>query len=259
MRIIVDTHLHFYSCFDLKTALDNLRCNLAKHDKNALCIGILTEASGCNFFNELNENPRKLINSKVVVRSLNNAIYISESAFPDLYLLPGRQIITKENIEILSLLVDVKIKDGLQAQEVVDEIKRQNGIPILSWAPGKWFFERGKVIEKLIRSNKPGSLLIGDTMLRPTIWLKPRLMKKAINRGFTVIGGSDPLPLAGEEKVMGKYATSISCDFDETNPTSSLRQAFLQQNFNPTVVGKRGDIFSTISKILRHTRSKKKT
>lgn len=225
-------------------------------NKDAVCIGLLAEPFGFNIFNEIMEIPGNFISPKAEVRITENAIHIKESGYSDLYLFPGRQIVTKERIEILCLLSDLKIENGLAARQVIDIIRQNNGIPVLSWAPGKWFFKRGKLVESLINSNKPGSILLGDTALRPTIWGQPLLIKRAVRKGFTVICGSDPLPFSGEENVMGRYAISFECDFDANDPTGSIRNYLLNAAPKPVIVGKRGGIFSTIYRIFMHARTK---
>lgn len=258
MRLIADTHVHIYPCYNIKRALDTLRTNLSQLDKQAVCLAFLAERSDCNFFAEFKKNSAGLLSSEVEMRYLDDALQLRETGHPDLYLFPGRQIITKEKIEILSLTVDLKIEDGLAAQEVIDIIRLRGGLPVLSWSPGKWFFKRKKVVEKLLASNKPGSLLIGDTTLRPTCWRQPLLMKKAVFMGFTVISGSDPLPFAGEEKVMGQYGISIDSDFDVHNPAGSIRSLFSQAGLKPSLVGRRDDLFSTFHRLFKNARSKTK-
>jgi len=258
MRLIADTHVHIYPCYDVKLALDTLRTNLTHLDEKAICMAFLAERSDCHFFDDLKNNTAKTSGSELKIDYLDNALLLQEKGYPDLFLFPGRQIITHEKIEILSLTVDLKIEDGLAAQEVIDLIRQNDGLPVLSWAPGKWFFQRKKVIEKLLASNKPGSLLLGDTTLRPTCWLQPLLMKKAVRKGFTVINGSDPLPFAGEEQVMGRYGVSIDSDFDEQNPVESIRSLLVQPGLKLPFVGRRGDLFSTLQRLFKNARAKTK-
>lgn len=256
MRLIADTHIHIYPCYDRKQALDTLRTNLSHLDSNAVCVAFLAERSDCHFFSEFRSKAAESPSSNLKVHCQDNALHIQETGHPDLYLFPGRQIIARENVEILSLTVDLEIKDGLPAQKIIDLIRIKDGLPVLSWAPGKWFFKRKKVVEKLLVSNKPGTLLLGDTTLRPTCWIQPFLMKKAVRKGFTVIGGSDPLPFAGEEQVLGRYGSLMDCNFDKQNPAKSIRSFLLQPGLQPPLIGKRGNLFSTLYRLFKNARSK---
>jgi len=258
LRLIVDSHLHIYPCYDLRAAIDTLRLNLSKLDRKAICIGILTEATGYNYYEKIKKNPQESFNPDVEISTLKNAILIREPGYPDLYLFPGRQIITNEKIEILCLMVDLNIENGLPAREVIDKIRLENGVPVLSWAPGKWFFKRGKIVRKLIDSGKSGSLLLGDTSLRPACWPKSTLMRRAGRKGIAVVCGSDPLPFGGEEQVMGRYGTFIDCEFDVNDPIDSLRNYLLQPGSGTAPAGKRGGLFFTLSRLFKHAQSKKK-
>lgn len=257
MRLIADTHVHIYPCYDIKQALHALRTNLSLLDGQAVCMAFLAERADCNFFLEFEKNVAGLLAPETEIRRLNSALYLREAGYPDLYLFPGRQIITKERIEILSLTIDQQIGDGLPARKVVDRIKQNKGVPVLSWAPGKWFFKRKKVVQYLLDANQPGSLLIGDTTLRPTCWPQPLLMRRAVRKGFTIISGSDPLPFAGEEDVMGRYGIILDTDFDPDNPVGSIRSILTQPGPKPSLVGKRGGILSTFCRLFRNARLKK--
>jgi hypothetical protein len=48
-------------------------------------------------------------------------------------------------------------------------------------------------------------------------------MRAARKRGFSVIAGSDPLPVPGEEKYAGTFATVFEGDFDAAKPVSAMR------------------------------------
>lgn len=257
MRLIADTHVHFYPCYDVSYALHSLRTNLSKLEGEAVCLAFLAERADCNFFSEFRKNVAGILSPKTEIRYLDNAICLREINFPDLYLFPGRQVITRERIEILSLTVDRQIGDGLPAAEVVKRIRQENGVPVLSWAPGKWFFKRKKVVQDLLDTSQPGSLLIGDTTLRPVCWPRPFLMRRAARKGLTVIAGSDPLPFGGEEKVMGRYGIGMDGRFDPDNPAQSIRALLTRPGLHPALTGKRGGILATLNRLARNAQEKK--
>lgn len=256
MRLVADTHVHIYPFYDITLALNTLRTNLSLLDEQATCMVFLAERSDCNFYSNFKQNIAGSLSPEIRVHYLENALHLQEPGYSDLYIFPGRQIITRERIEILSLTIDQRIPDKLTAREVVDTIRQKEGIPVLSWAPGKWFFKRNKIVRDLIDSNKPGSLLIGDTTLRPTCWPQPLLMRRAVRKGLTIISGSDPLPFAEEEQVMGRYAILMDSDFDPDNPAKSIRSIFTQPGFSPSLIGKRGDLLSTFRRLFKNARSK---
>ncbi|AGF77058.1 hypothetical protein UWK_00475 [Desulfocapsa sulfexigens DSM 10523] len=258
MRLTADTHVHIYPEYDIQLALHNLRRNLSQLDSQATCLAFLAERSDCNFFADFEKNGAQVLGAEAEVRYLESALHIKEKNYPDLYIFPGRQIITRERIEILALTVDKQIPEGLAASEVVKRIHQENGVPVLSWAPGKWFFKRKRVVQDLLDASRPGSLLIGDTTLRPTCWFRPLLMRQAAQKGLTVISGSDPLPFAGEEEVMGRYGIQFACDLDSTNPVSSIRSVLTRPGWQPSLRGKRGHLLPTLRRLFKNNRSKKR-
>jgi hypothetical protein len=257
--LIADTHVHFYPCYDPKVALDTLRSNLADIDDRAVCGAFLAERHDCHFFREFQQRILPHLSPKVQAQCQEDFILLREKGWPDLYIFPGRQVITRERVEILSLTSDTLIPDGLPAQDVLSEISSAGGLPVISWAPGKWFFGRKKVVKDLLDSNRPGTLLVGDTTLRPVGWLQPVLMRYANNKGFAIVAGSDPLPFTGEEKNMGQYAIRLEKGFDLENPVESIRSLLTQPGLKPILIGKREGVFTTLQRLIKNARSKKQS
>jgi len=143
-------------------------------------------------------------------------------------------------------------------EEVIQAIKDAGGIPALNWAPGKWFSNRGKVIDGLIKEKSPDELFIGETTMRPTIWLKPKLIHKAEQKGFRVLAGSDPLPFTGEENGIGSFGLIIEGEFDVDNPAQSIRTIIFDSSNPIQLIGKRNNIL-TFSKRQFKIMAEKKT
>lgn len=220
---LADTHLHLYPCYDLDRAFSGLIDRLAAHHKpQAVFAACLAERSGYNFYEQL-QTGKQLLDFKVEHADSRQLILCRNNDSSRLTLLPGRQIIAAERIEVLALCTDALFADGTPAAELIRYIRAQNGVPVLPWSPGKWFFQRGKVIAHLLRSFTPQDLLIGDVSLRPIGWPLPFLMRTAKRLGYQIISGSDPLPFSGEEKQFGRYASCILCAETGLAPNDALR------------------------------------
>lgn len=252
----MDTHLHLYPFYDSYQALCTLRRNLSNLSADGMYGAFLAERHDCHIFSDIYEG-RFSLPASIQVTRLDEALLVEEENFPALYLFPGRQIITKERIEILALTTDTKIADGQEAANVIDQINDQNGIPVLSWAPGKWFFSRGKLVEQLIDRYEPQSLLLGDTTLRFRGWPEPRLMKKARNRGFKILAGSDPLPFAGEEHVMGEYVANWNGECNLEHLAMSVRAALRDPACSIGCMGKRSSLFCAMRRLYKNAASNK--
>ncbi len=250
--IISDTHVHFYPCHDLGASLGALLRNLGELHESATRVGILAEGQDHHFFRDLKNGSVILMNTGFeIVRCPDDGSILLRGEDAELYLVAGRQVVTSERLEILGLTIDGDIPGGCPVGETIEAIADAGGIPVLSWAPGKWFFERGRIVMQLIESLDPAKIMIGDTALRPTIWGEPALMCKARTKGFRICAGSDPLPITNEERCFGGYATFLEGEVDPETPTASIREA-LRSGPAPSLVGRRCGPLSVATRIFRH-------
>ncbi|MDM8541022.1 hypothetical protein QUF90_08030 [Desulfococcaceae bacterium HSG9] len=258
MKLIADTHIHLYPCYDLITAFDNLRLNLQKLAPAASRAAFFSERSDCNYFAGIRDGSVKVISDDFRIEPLDekDGLVLIEKNDSVLYLFPGRQIVSAERIEILALTTDMAIDDDLPAQDVLNAVTDAGGVPVLSWAPGKWMFKRKNVISELINSFSPDKMLIGDTSLRPTLWKEPLLMRKAVKKGFSVLAGSDPLPFIGDEKYLGRYGSILNGPFDINKPVSSIRKLLISSAATKTITGKRNSLFETIIRLRKNALAK---
>jgi len=260
MQIVADTHIHFYPCYHLDFALKTLTQNLKKLSPDAVKMAFFVERSDCHFFSELCKDEGRILKSGFEISRGNqkDVIIILKQDEACLYLFPGRQIVTSERIEILSLTSDKNIDDGLPVDTVIKRILDASGVPVISWAPGKWFFHRGKVIEKLLDRMSPRQLLIGDTSLRPTLWKKPLLMQSTEKAGFKTLAGSDPLPFPGEEVHLGTYGSSIKGVFKSEEPVKSIRSLLTDPDIKIESIGRRNSSVEALRRLLKNARTKQR-
>jgi hypothetical protein len=260
MRIIVDTHVHLYPCYDLRIAMVNLFGNLSGFGGDAQKAAFLAERYDCDYFNRIKNNGQQILGNKfkVEVAGEENALVISADDGDQLYLYAGRQIVSRERIEILALATDFVTTAEWDARKVVEHVIEKGGIPVISWAPGKWFFKRKKVVQDLIDQFNPGEILIGDTTLRPHIWKEPDLMYSASQKGFSIVAGSDPLPFEGEEKYLGCFGSLIEGEISDNEPVSSIRSILKTPGKTFNRVGRRNRTAETIMRLVGNAQSKRK-
>ncbi len=260
MSFVADTHVHLYPCYDLDRAFRTLVANLShlagRHRPGADLVAMLTERHDCHFFKALSSGTLHLPPDISVVPTAEDealSVTIGETV---LTLVAGRQIVSSERVEILALSTDAEIEDGQPAGDVIRRVQEVGGIPVLSWAPGKWMFKREGVIRELFRRLNPGEVLAGDTTLRPIGWREPALMSEARRRGIGVVAGSDPLPFAGEEASMGSYATARDFEMDPEAPASSLRTA-LKAPGAAVLLGARCTLIPWLTRLRRNAKAPK--
>jgi hypothetical protein len=161
-----------------------------------------------------------------------------------LFLFAGRQLVTKEDLEALSLISNFNLPDKAKSMaEVLQLIENHNGIPALNWAPGKWFGKRGKIIAQQIETSSIKNLCISETTMRPTVWTKPKLISKAEQKGLRTLAGSDPLPFCGEEKEIGSFGFVVEGEFDAVQPALSLRKILSDASTQFIQIGRRNNFF----------------
>lgn len=245
--LVADGHVHLYPFYDLSRAVAALESNLGRHGVAGTRAGFLAERHDCHLF-------RDLVQRRVGVPGLecrpagDGALAFGDGADPRLLLFAGRQVVTAERLEVLVLTGDLAIGDGLPAADVIRRARDAGAVPVLAWAPGKWFFGRGDVVRRLLDDFAPGELLLGDTTLRPTLWPEPRAMRAGRRRGFGVLAGSDPLPVPGEEAVLGRYATVLEGEFDAADPVPGVRR-MLAASGGAAAVGARCGVIEVLRRL----------
>lgn len=265
MLVVCDFHVHFYPSYDLDQAIASAYENFTKgphfitvnDEKLRYCI-FLTERFDCHFFKAFCEGKELLKNPKyrVTIHEEDSSIEIKRESFPALYIFPGRQIVTQEKLELLCLGADPEIADGLPFEEAFALVKAQGGIPVINWAPGKWFFSRGQLVKKILASKTPQDLFLCDTTLRPSFWLEPLIMKQARQLGYHVLAGTDPLPYPGEEKIIGSYGLILNGGFNPNQPLSSARTLIQESISSAKFYGRRSGPLDFFLRYVRHMRGR---
>jgi hypothetical protein len=253
MPTLADLHVHVYPTYDYSLLFNQIfdRFNLITNKNNLKVDNFLialTEREDCNFYEELKTSKIELpANIKKIIN--NDCITLIKDS-QELHIFPGRQINTKEKIELLSLGSDFKIPSKLDFSETLQLIKSHNAVPVINWAPGKWWFERGQIIKKILIERN--DLILCDTSLRPLGYPKPKLMKLAEKRDIKIIYGSDPLPHSLEQNNIAKYLTYYKANLEPNN--ASFRDLLLNNQGTP--IGTRSSLIELFLRLKRYYKNK---
>lgn len=260
--IYLDGHVHIYQEFPLvdlfAAALGNLtrQRELIAPGEPASFLLLLTEGTGYNRFTEL----RRVVASgagelsggwRLEMTAEESSLRVigrggdAESYF---HLVAGRQLITHERLEVLALACPTPLVEGRSLAETVRQVRAAGGVAVLPWGVGKWLGRRGKIVESYLQSADPEGLFVGDNGGRPVFWPEPALFAAAARRGVGLLSGSDPLPLAGEERRCGGFGTSLTGDCSEQTPAADLHKALVEGKDELRPFGRRlalGQFFRT--------------
>ena len=246
MKIILETHSHFYPIFNKKLYFDSFIKNTDLKEKdNYVGFIFLTEDSLHNYFDlfkersDLKEYKTKILDDLVTIRTENSRVLF--------YIIKSRQIVTMENLEVLLVGIRKNVNDGITIDTVIEQGIEDNLIIILPWGFGKWALKRKEIIKKIIKNYGEYNLFfIGDNYSRFSSLYQKRIFDFADKNSVRVLNGSDPLPFKGEEKNNGRLFSQIEAKLDQNNPFESLKKILEDRNNIIFNKGKRNNLFSFI-------------
>lgn len=232
--LLVDAHVHVYDCFDIFKLLDAAIRNFTRA---AIKLGVedeftgvilLAETSHDNWFREaklLDGDGNWLIEKtpdKVVLQARRLTDKVPDKA--SLYIVAGRQIITAEGLELLALVTDCTFEDGLPIASALTAVRKQDAIPVVPWAVGKWLGKRGKLLSRLLDEDKNSDICLGDNGGRPVFWLNPVHFRQAKKNSMSLLPGTDPLPFSNEAGRVGNFGFMMQGSLTKSQPSADLKQ-----------------------------------
>jgi hypothetical protein len=228
MELLADTHVHIHACFDNDLVLNAAVLNFDRaapdcpsEDRlDLLCLtdvyGRQTDVASC-------ETWRQTKSWRFSFQPDRTSVLAERQDGRRLHLLLGRQIVSKENLEILALDCRYEVRDRtLDLNALIDEIRKIGGVPVVPWGFGKWTGKRGEVVRQLMETRNDFLLADNGNRLRGTTL--PVLLEEGRRKRFAILAGSDPLPLKSQERRAGAYGVRMSLEVPETNPSAAFRQ-----------------------------------
>jgi hypothetical protein len=222
-RVAVDAHVHFHACFGVDRflchTLSNIRSgarSLGKIPEEALLL--IAEMGNGPKFSDLADALARSSLVKPEIAASGRALRIDTGAPPRLLLLRGRQIQTREKLEILTVDAGGATEDGEPFRESLEGVVEGEGVAILPWAFGKWTGARERRILDAMDRHPTGTLHFGDSGARCAGARLPRVLRRARDRGYPDVRGSDPLPFRGEVRRAGSYGFYLDGPIDLADP-----------------------------------------
>jgi hypothetical protein len=250
-HLYADGHVHLYTEYDQARFFHNtlrVACSF-----RAPLLLLLVEAEGQSYFTLLRDHiaarpqaaaPASSVQLDVAaVEGLELAITGEPSSLtitsrgsnnPAVFLIAGRQFVSKENLEVL--IVGLDPEDELcstrrgdrSAEDLIERALRSSAIAILPWGFGKWIGSRGRLVAQLAHRARFGQeplFFLGDTPARCWPWSTP----ESFHGSARVLPGTDVLPLPGFENRLASYGFRLQGHFDPEVPFGSLAELLRQR------------------------------
>lgn len=239
--IFVDSHVHIYDCFDLELFLNsafvNFQFEAARFGRQDAFTGILllAETSKDRWFQHLTDyaDKKRGIGNKTIHNwsfhhtNENCSLYARSSNDRDLILIAGRQIVTADKLEVLALVTDKNIEDGIPIEQVIQYIRDMGAIPVIPYGFGKWSGRRGVILRDLLEKTRGHMLFLGDNSGRPNFLSRPSHFKQAEAKGIRILPGTDPLTFSYEYKRVGSFGFSLNASLSSEYPARDLKQILM--------------------------------
>jgi hypothetical protein len=239
--ILADGHVHIhdplieYSCLDW--ALKNFSkvaglLNLTGYIDHIL---FLAESASANWFaKQYSLAVQSLFNPpdryRCSVTEENMSLCFENDSADRLFVIAGRQIISSERLEVLALGLNGDYPDGQPLRKIISDIRESDCIAVLPWGVGKWLGARKYIITSLLADIPDTGIFLGDSGNRPFFWPLPAFFNPSGQGGLGNLPGSDPLPLAHQEKRIGSFGFLLQGPLNQHLPFQELKKRLIEDS-----------------------------
>ena len=225
----MDGHVHLHECFEVQDVLDAAAANLATAAKRLGLPGALTgcvllaESRGVDQFGRLAEGKASSGAWRVSPTQEPVSLVAHRPGALPMVLIAGRQIVSRERLEVLAIGTRTTFADGRSLDEALAGVMAADAVAVVPWGVGKWQGSRGRLIADLLERDRDRPLFVGDNGGRLGLAPRPKLFTRAQRRGVPVLAGSDPLPSPDQFAKVGGYGFVAEVDLDAQAPFAVLR------------------------------------
>jgi hypothetical protein len=231
--VLVDGHVHVYDCFSVAAVFDAAATNFAAAARRIAGIrgydGVLclVESAAERFLDGVRSGAKGR-----VWRAAQGYWEAEPNNEPEslivrcggtrLAVIAGRQLVTRERLEVLALGTTARLRDGDAIEATLAAVRETGAVAVLPWGVGKWLGQRGAVVARILADPQWRQVAVGDNGNRLALGPEPAQLKAARRAGRCVLPGSDPLPLFGQESRVGSYGFAVNADLDWQRPAAQL-------------------------------------
>lgn len=231
----IDTHVHLRTCFPVPAFLEAARRNAnAAGGSDATSVLLFADAEEDLGFSGLMQTLEGSAEGLGFTWHIAEcagdgevlSIVVRFASGETLVCVAGRQLHSSERIELLALATTARIADGLPLNDLIQQIRKVGGVPVLPWGVGKWFGRRGRCVKACLQERTDGALFLGDTAHRRQL-VEPMLFRQAEKLGVEILPGSDPLPFPEEVTRPGSFGIMLDTQLQLDRPARHIRDILL--------------------------------
>jgi hypothetical protein len=249
----IDGHVHFYDCFDLKRFLETAWASLdsvgitSPPNRGVGCL-LLTERPQDHWFRRWYESGPHDRGPGWSFQPGADGITLlaTRDGVTKLIIISGRQIATREGLEVLVVGTRQEFGTGLTFSGALAAAREAQGVTIVPWGFGKWTGARGNLVRALIEAGDHPRVFLGDNGGRPRIGGTPTLLALGRTRGYLVLPGSDPLPFPSQLRRVGSFGFVVSGDLRADRAGSDLLELIRALSEQPPVFGRASTLGSFV-------------
>ncbi len=243
--VLVDTHVHLYDCYDRALFFDSAYANF---QSAASTLGVAGDVIGCMMLTETSRD--HAFESLIAQHELDGgrwrfhpgadsrSLLAARDGKDALIVIAGRQIVTREGLEVLALCCNEQFNDGRPIEHSIEKVIEADGLVVLPYGVGKWSGARGLMIDKLLDGPLASRLLLGDNAGRLAMGGEPKQFARANKQGIWVLPGTDPLPFADEARSAGRYGMLIKDHVNREHAADGIKQWIQAASAQPMVYGR---------------------
>jgi hypothetical protein len=246
MALFIDSHVHFHVCFTWDVFLEAAARNFAQvrrtlhvGSESAGCL-MFTESAGANAFRSLvvqgRSKPARAWRAEATDEA--ESVLLRHANGDTIIVVAGRQVVTAEKLEVLSLCTAAEFPDGQPIRSLLNSVARDGAVAVIPWGFGKWWGRRGRVIRALLELHRDIPFCLGDNGGRARRLPRPSLFDVAADHGIPVLGGSDPLPLPRHVTRAGSYGFVLEDWCETSRPASVIKERLRALTHSPTAFGR---------------------
>jgi len=233
--ILVDTHVHYYPFCTFSEYFDSAYANTqvaaerlgSLHEFTSILCLLETETS--HWYQDLlaiASSTKQIGGWQLEALDNHQLLQLIGDKGEEILLIPGQQLITSENLEILIIGPTNKIAHNFSAQFYIEEFS-DTYLVVIPWGVGKWFGARGRVVSNLILQPTGYKFALGDNSGRASVWKYVPQFNQAYKMGINILAGSDPLPVVGQHKKVACYGSVITGPMQRQGLAGQLREKLL--------------------------------